>query len=269
MAVNAISALRRISPDWVTIIRSDDLFLSLIAHPTNADGSPSKAKGVSLLVKTLLRGGVSVEEADQQTQFPKFCLERHINYNGTFCIELGSTSPFKDISDAERWWTDLEAYIQNQRFFDLFRTWPLNAQYAHGPECVEIQIQMEDIAGRNGWLEEVRSAIFFREGWLSGSLPAVSRNGRSLTQGRSPCPRNCVTSDKGECSGRNYKSDPNQQRPLISRKNCPHKSDIAKLVFLEISRRKHEDIFVKSLFNEGFKCCGAAAKCPLNNYQLD
>lgn len=69
----------------------------------------------------------------QPLAFPACCPERHINYDGTFCLGWSGIEDMKilDLDAARNWWGMIYAYLIKQRRASNMRKWS-GEEWAHG-----------------------------------------------------------------------------------------------------------------------------------------
>ncbi len=228
-------------PSWVTISRRGAKKLRIDAKPTLVGGESGAE--FELEIKDV-GGGVKVFEAIPGTRLPPACPERHINYDGSFCVGLNEGKQITNAVEAEKWWVLLGDYLRFQQAAEKYRRWPPGHWLSHGKAALA-HLELEKIASQVGWEDEVFSAIEFRQGWLSRNLPRVRRSSDMLVNQRAPCPRGCASKGKA-----------------ILRRNCPNRAVVFRLVKAELDRRDYENLFVEEFKQEGFQCCGTMAKCP-------
>lgn len=78
-------------------------------------------------------------------RLPAACIERHINENGSFCLEWPAIA-VTDASSAVHFWSQVSRFLEHQRAATALRRWP-GAQYdrAHG-EAAQPQSEAEALA---------------------------------------------------------------------------------------------------------------------------
>jgi len=237
-----LALLQATCPPWFTIsLRAT----SRIEGTANVipDGA---ATGISLdLVMSFGAGGVDVREREGKV-LPKFCPDRHINSDGTFC--LGYPEPrLSSIDEAIVWWGLLKDYIGLQRVASRTGKWPPKRWLSHG-DAGPFHIQALEAAKRLGIEEDYYRNLEGQPVWFTNPLIRLDRKGTRLVNGRSSCPMGCK-------HRRGY--------PIL-RRNCLHKDDIVTLVRAEALRRMSEAAFwVKMKEKRGVKCCGTMKRCPL------
>lgn len=77
--------------------------------------------------------GVTVQEETQQ-HLPRFCPERHINSDGTFCLYYVGATCLKVVDEASAnvWVETVYKYLKLQERARAQRKWPNNDTWAHG-----------------------------------------------------------------------------------------------------------------------------------------
>ena len=107
--MNSVNLLLQSNPTWVEIKRRNKNRADIIALLPVVDGKG--ASRFNLVVRASQKGGASVIEQANQRQLPEFCLERHINPDGTFCLYFGSDAKLVDADAAAIWWASLSAFL--------------------------------------------------------------------------------------------------------------------------------------------------------------
>ena len=262
--MNSLELLLGQIPDWIKVTQKDSFSAQIL-------GSPRKASGLStgdfaLVIRLLTSGGVSVAEIKKQDHFPRFCSERHINPNGTFCISYGSTEPLADEYAADNWWEHLRMFLIHQVYADRYGVWPLEGGLCHGDAAL-LQEKMEELAAPLGWKDEVLVGLFRNKGWLADALPRASRRLERLLNARTPCPRGCTRKDdtlrRKVCQPASRAMGVTGKGTPILRADCPNRASLEKIALLEHQRRKLEQEFMKEIREEGHVCCRTMQNCPL------
>ncbi len=251
-------------PQWIGVLSSTGTDLRICARPLHPSGKVGRT--YDLEVRIAANDGVYVAEATDGRQLPPTCIERHINPNSTFCLFYESTKPISSIERAEYWWESLRIYLINQDFAHKFGFWPIESGLSHG-DAGRVQLEMEEIAERLGWKEEVLTSMFRGQGWLSGKLPRRHKHKTTLVDVRSPCPRKCTKKHKllrkQSCETSNCSVNCPKQHAAISRADCPNRKSVENLVLLEYQRREKEAELIATLKQDELKCCGTMKTCPL------
>ena len=263
--MKSLDLLVNSAPPWVDFDKRSNDSVQFSASPKTASGS-GNAK-YQLEAKHSKHGGICVLEQPAFRQLPAFCLERHINPGGTFCLYLNSETELKTVDEAKQWWENLQAFLNNQRYADNYHVWPIGAGLSHG-DAAHHQIAMEKIAEPLGWKQELWRSIFRGKGWLAGRLPRISGDKKRILNARSPCPRGCTWKHgllrKNSCDLNSCHANCLKVHKPVLRANCPHRSKIDALVLHEYERRRMEADIISKLRKDGKKCCGTMSFCPLN-----
>lgn len=238
-----VSLLQASCPPWFTIsLRTTSKIEGL------ADIIPDgAAKGISLdLAISSGLTGVDVGEREPKV-LPKFCPERHINSDGTFC--LGYPTPQVTTEDeAIVWWGLLKDYIELQRVAGRTGKWPPKRWLSHG-DAGPFHTEALEAAKRLGVEDDYYRNLEGTPTWFTDRWLRLDRTKTRLVNGRSPCPKAC----------KDRKGYP------ILRRNCRHTEDVVTLVRAEASRRAREVAFWTKLKSEGATCCGTMKNCPLRH----
>lgn len=262
--MKALNLLLQAHPQWVQLEqRRYDSALISVAPPT---ARKSTSREYRLELRETGRGGVCVLEQDEHRQLPEFCIERHINDDGTFCMFLDSGAKLDTSQLVTKWWAGLADFLNNQAYAEKYQLWPLHAGLSHGRAAYE-QLAMEELAGPLGWKDDLLKAIFRGKGWLATNLPSIGKRTGQILNSRSSCPRGCTWKHrllrKKSCETDSCYIDCKREHKPILRTNCPHRDIIEEIIAREHRRRKLEYDMVNQLKEEGAKCCGTMKKCPL------
>lgn len=264
--MSSIDTLLAAKPLWAKVAARLPTQIELEARPPSPSGSIGRA--YDLIIRESGRRTIDVLEVSDKAILPACCPERHINYDATFCIGLGSSNPLTDAAEATKWWNDLNAFLNYQIFAERQGYWPPYAQLCHGDAAYQ-QLEMERLAETIGWKDEVIHGIFRKAGWLAGDLPRILKDKKTVANLRSPCPRGCrrwhfplrpTSCAVPACTP----SCKKQHKPVI-RRDCPHRVSVENLVRLEHKRRRSEQRFIKELRRRGVGCCGSMKFCPLRD----
>ncbi len=195
------------------------------------------------------------------TRLPAFCPERHINYDGTFCLEWTVVDQVQvdDETDAWNWWARLIKFLRLQERAAGRRLWPDHRAWAHGGAATH-QFRAERSASRLGqlFLDDLalnRLTVLQRGNGANGPGLRVLRDGKRIfavwvnakraVNLRRPC-----ICEKG--AGR---------RPSILR-NCGDHANAAVELALALRDRENEEARFWLAY-EGSPCCGTMDNCPL------
>jgi hypothetical protein len=262
--MNSLRLLLEDRPNWVKIENKNKDGASIVVAPPLA-GSIDPIHYYLELALTR-KGGVSVREQPERRRFPEFCMERHINPGGTFCLEYGSENKLDDSNAPDRWWSGLETFLHNQEYATKRREWPLAAGLSHGEAALE-QLAMEELAKPLGWTDELLGGMFRGRGWLAQNLPRVTKNLDRVVNARTPCPRGCTWKHKSlrknSCEMDSCNSGCRKQHKPILRANCPNRRVIEEIVLREHQRQAIEAALVANLKEKKIQCCGTMKNCPL------
>ncbi|MFN3548471.1 MAG: E2 domain-containing protein, partial [Mesorhizobium sp.] len=127
--VEPIDLLRRTTPDWFN--QTKDSSRAIEGHAVVA-----VANGVGRTVADLRitdrSGKVTVSETVVGMAFPARCSERHIEWDGSFCIGYRAGLGIRTVDEAVVWWGLLEQFLRLQRVASRTRRWPARQAIAHG-----------------------------------------------------------------------------------------------------------------------------------------
>jgi len=128
---------------------------------TYALGLPDgEVRRFRLHIKTRAEVRVSVREVDTSRALPAGCPERHINYDGTFCLGMVDDEP--DLTMAagvDRWWARLAGFLKLQILAEATGKWPKENAWRHGDAAVA-QRELELLVADRPWLADVPVAVF-------------------------------------------------------------------------------------------------------------
>jgi hypothetical protein len=237
--------------------------LKIIARVPRASGAVSEFH----LVAEADGAAVDVrEDGASLRRLPSFCPERHINFNGTFCLfwREGENIPVHDLDSARRWFGTLIKFLYAQFYAERRRKWPVGAGRAHG-NAARHQVRAEAIAAEFGddlLSNLVAGRLTVQKQKLStgGTSLRLLRDGKRLfamrehsgvVNLRSPCP----------CGGQK------NGRPLLRRRCGKHATLAAELVRELIAMEEAERAFWTSLPSNA-RCCSTMQACPLDQRRL-
>lgn len=263
--MNSLNLLLQNIPPWAEIEDKRTEGVRITASPPTVGGNTPRTFRLELR-RSSRQCGVVVAEQPEHRQLPEFCLERHINSDGTFCLHLGSEGELSDADAAMSWWMSLGTFLNNQFYAEKHGVWPLEAGFSHGDAAQE-QLAMEELAKSVGWKDEILQAIFRGKGWMAKQLPRISKKADRVLNARTPCPRGCTWKHKllrkKSCVSVDCLSDCRKEHKPILRSECPNRNIVEALVLREHQRRKIEADIVNRLIQEGKRCCGAMKRCSL------
>ncbi len=268
MVSSSLNLLKDGLPKWARLVCDGDGFFEAMVAPRRPSGSPGR--NYRLHFQARRDGGADVKEAADSPLLPNFCMERHINPGGTFCVFFGSTRPLSDEFEATKWWENLNKYLISQDYAHSRREWRLKEGLSHGDAALT-QLEMEKIAAPLGWEDELHYAMFRRKGWLSGPLPRLNKTKTALVNARTACPRGCRhlhgLNRRSKCTQSKCASGCKKQHKPVVRVNCPNRQAVEALVLLEHRRRAQELKIAKDVQNEDFVCCGTMDHCLLQDVE--
>ncbi len=262
--MNSLRLLLENCPIWVEIQNKSSDHATLVVAPSLAGSVDPVHYCLDLALTD--KGGVTVREQPKHRRFPEFCMERHINPGGTFCLEYGSEDRLGDIDAANRWWSSLETFLHNQEYAAKHGEWPLAAGLSHGEAAIE-QLAMEELAKPLGWTDELLGGMFRSRGWLAQKLPRATKKLDRVVNARSPCPRGCTWKHKSlrknSCETDSCETGCRKPHKPVLRANCPNRQIIEEIVLREHRRRAIEAAIVADLREKKTQCCGTMKNCPL------
>jgi hypothetical protein len=172
-------------------------------------------------------------------QLPQFCPERHIQGKGEFCLGV-NPSPPRSRRQAERWWADLESYLQCQSVAEVMGLWPHQHSLDHGDTAWRYHAKALRLAARIGLSDAYLRAFLGEPSWLTGEGVR-----RLAVPWAKP-----------------LHADGPRRRPSIRRQGR-HRGQLEELVALEARRRRAVDEFWNEVRVGGVTCCGTMRDCPL------
>jgi hypothetical protein len=238
-----LSKIFELKPEWVQVkyIRVNGV---VITTRVRRAGGEECFPVDCLVFEKLDDRSIAVKE--ETTNFlPRFCPERHINSDRTFCVGLRAGQIVLDPHAISSWWKKLEGFIALQQTAHETRKWNPRAAMRHG-DAGDLQLQGEEISRSLGCEGAFSQALHFHRGPLHRAKQLVREKSDLLVNGRKECP-----------CGRKSKSG----RPNL-RKEC-WKNDLdclAKILAkIDIAEKKfwenHQDK----------TCCGTMESCPLRD----
>jgi hypothetical protein len=194
---------------------------------------------------------------------PSVCPERHISYDGSFCLYWPEIEPITTLepAGAEAWWGKLLVFLKRQQTATAQRRWPGRSDArAHGPEAARNQMVAEKAAselGRRfrGLLNEARLTSVRR---TVGGEPRLRLflDGRRLVTVKEPRLQLMTRRSRCKCD---HADD--LCLPICA---CGRHEDALKDLAIALYRwRKAESDFFQAYRVQGVKCCGTLDDCPL------
>lgn len=191
-------------------------------------------------------GAIQVREEEPGHLLPRFCPQRHINEDQSFCLGYRAGQGINNSDTAIVWWGLLHYYLVLQRVASRTRRWPPRQALSHG-DAGEHQLKAQHAAKQLAILDQYLDMLEGAPHWLTSRHIRLNKNRDGLINGRARCPIGCVRS-KG--------------KPRL-RRECCHKGDLVDLVRHERQREIEERAFWKELRKRNAKCCGTMDHCPL------
>jgi hypothetical protein len=192
------------------------------------------------------RDAIRVREIEGTARLPGRCAERHIEFDGWFCLGLHAGSGIGDRRAAATWWERLHKFLRLQRSATRNGVWPDRYALAHGQAGVHHQAALS-IATELGIDDEYEALLLSRPSRLSAGLPLLMSKADRYKNGRAACPCGCA---------------PVKGRPRL-RRNCPWLRSVLPLLVEERQRRRKLDAFWADARSSGAICCGTMKSCPL------
>ncbi|TGU93162.1 hypothetical protein EN794_032390 [Mesorhizobium sp. M00.F.Ca.ET.151.01.1.1] len=241
------------------LVSLNDNVAIFAVQPANASGGPA----TRFLIKVIDSGDKIVAKETKNEHLPSFCPERHINFDGTFCLYWAEVEPH-DITDAEaagRWWGKLLIFLLRQRTAAALRSWPGKGEArAHGPEAARYQAVAEASASKlskafEKALKEERLTTSRRRLGGHDRLRLLLDGRRLLT----------VDMESGQVMTRRQscKCDRGSGLPLVACSD--HAQVFADLAASLAGWRLAEAKFFDSFKDSSLKCCGTMDECPLRD----
>lgn len=228
----ALDSLQRYAPAWFEASRrSSDGLAGLVRI------GRWREAGVRLLITD--QPMPRVREAVPGDCFPRGCSERHIEYNGEFCLGLGVKAP-TNARLALIWWSLLHDFLQCQVVADRTRVWPLGHGLDHGNAGGEYHRRALRLAERLGLEEAYFAAWLGQPSWFTGV--GLTKLGDRSARARPP-------------------TGPQPRAPRVRGRRA--RLLRLELVILERARRKAMAEFNREVRTFGLACCGSMRDCPL------
>lgn len=198
---------------------------------------------------------------------PRFCPDRHINGDRTFCLGWGPTSPstVRDETSARAWWSAVLRFLRLQVTASETRRWVNGSNdWAHG-DAAQHQARAEAAAEALGprFLNDLQRGAFsvLREPHARGARIALRRRGAHIARvvlgpptrikdGQVACP--CELTENravAEC--------------------CDHVEHLTTFIAELWNWRRKEAAFARELVRAGVECCGTLENCTLRNAMME
>lgn len=253
---DAFAFLQSVAPDYgATLVAT-----SGGGHAEITVIRPGGSRHTFQLAVTVDGAIVTVQELSGQSALPKFCPDRHINWNSTFCLGWGEDNPstVMDAEAARRWWSAVNQFLARQVNADKRGIFPGGEHgRAHG-DAARHQSNAEEAAARLGqaFAQKALSGQFSvrkddRPGkrrlelWLGADrIARVSTRSKSLVGGHMLCPcGNVPPREISECS--------------------EHAKDLATFILEHHNCAEADRAFLDGLASQGDACCGTLKTCGL------
>jgi|UPI000781489F hypothetical protein len=205
---------------------------------------------------------VTVREL-KPTLLPEFCPERHINYNGAFCLYWAEAEP-SSISDADAaavWWMKTLTFLRRQQSAATLRQWPGKSDArAHGPEAAMQQAIAErsaDLLGARfrGFLADSRLKSIRKKSSGEPRLRLLL-DGQRLLSLRERSHQLMTKRSRCKCDDAHL-----LRLPICA---CGNHEAALRSITLALARwEKAERDFFREYAASGRKCCGTIEGCPL------
>jgi len=235
--MSALDFLEAIRPDWFRFSERTNFGLAGSAH-------------LGAWADSGLRLHISDEkeprarEATVGRLLPHACSERHIEFDGRFCLGLNRPG-IASRRQARLWWTHLEAFVRCQSAAAATGVWPLGHGLDHGG-AGEYHRRALRLSESLGIAEAYLDAWLGQPSWISGEgLLAI-----------------------GDTAGRAKVTGPRPRKPKVFGGRRA-RLKLLELVILERARRRRVDEFWKRAKESGRTCCGTMRNCRLERVTRD
>jgi hypothetical protein len=227
--------------------------------PLLASGAPAR----KFLIEITRVGNTAKAGELEPRTLPAFCPERHINFDGSFCLYWTELEPHTINSDeaAAEWWGKLLIFLLRQGVASATRSWPARGDArAHGPEAARFQAVAEFNASTLGKafihsLEEQRFSTKEKRVSREGRVRLLLDGRRMLSVDRG---RRCVMTLRQRC-----KCDPAGVGTLPISACADHARALAEFTLALDGWRAAEQQFFDDFKGSSLKCCGTMDNCPL------
>ncbi|WP_332117592.1 E2 domain-containing protein [Azorhizobium caulinodans] len=228
-------------------------------QPPEVSGRP----GSTYLIAIEEKGGTLLARELEVKELPAACPERHINFNGSFCLYWGEAEPLSIDSPeaAHEWWGKLTTFLLRQRVAGQRRSWPGKAQArAHGPAAARFQARAEAAASILG---DTFRRTLGRGGFTTCRRYRVGehrirlfRDGRKIATAIEELRRVMTLRMLCLCNGASV-----LRLPLG--KCGDHGAVLAEFIIALDGWKRAEEDFFRQATKLGMKCCGSIDGCPL------
>lgn len=219
------------------------------------------SKTIQYTLKIFLKGSRLVVKEVTPTNLPKFCPERHINTDGTFCLnfEPAGSLTVLDADSALAWLKILYAFLLLQERSKKLRRWPNKNVWAHGDAAHYQRLAEQAAASLGPYMESVIAAgeVSLKERNSKGRLIlelwdnkrhvfSVWWDTRKVIQGR----RRCFCQTSGA------------RHPRKLRSCKDHAVQAVNLAAALRGMESEDRLYWKSV--RDMPCCGTCDNCPLS-----
>lgn len=204
-------------------------------------------------------GVVSVREKVSE-HLPQFCPERHINSDGTFCLNYSPVQSLKieDEATARGWMETVYKFLKLQERAKVLRKWPNDKGWAHGNAArhqMRAQAAVNVLGDKLAKAQSSRRLTVRRRHSKGRALLELLHDGECLYRVWEATKK--VANQRRRCfcgiSGR--------RRPKALRKCSDHRSQAAELVLALHEWDREEKHYWDTMQDE--LCCGTCDDCPL------
>jgi hypothetical protein len=238
-----LGLIRDTCPSWFAVADQDGAVLRGTAslHVNARDAVVRHDLEISLR-----DGAVVAREAEAGSRLPRRCSERHIEFDGSFCLGLGAGARIENETAASAWWRGLDKFLRLQRTANRTGVWPDQHALSHGEAGVHHQAAI-DIATELGLDQEYEALVMGAPSQLDRFVNLLRRDGSRFRNGRAACDCDCGTVGR--------------RRRL--RRKCLRLRSILTLLAEERARKVKLAEFWEAQRRLGTVCCGTMATCPL------
>lgn len=228
-------------------------------QPPEVSGAP----GPTYLILVEEKAGALVAREREPSALPAACPERHINFDGSFCLYWGEAEPLSidGAEAAQHWWGKLIRFLLRQRVAGRHRKWPGKAEArAHGPVAARFQAKAEAAATvlgdsftrtlRRGGFTTTRQRRggehrirLLRDGTRIGSVIEEARKVMTLRMLCRCDGAATIGLPLGKCSN--------------------HGDILAEFIIALDGWKRAEEDFYRHVAQFGGRCCGSIDGCPL------
>lgn len=242
MSSNPISLLIDVKPQWFAVGLRTSVSLEGTAK---IPGTCWRKDGLDIHISA--GKTVTAREKVPGTRLPKFCPERHIQGDKTFCMGLGGLS-VRTNQAAVDWWQKLFLFLVCQSTAERTRHWPPANALDHGA-AGELHLKAIELSGELGMRKEYEAARGGEKNWITDkSIRLIGKSGEPIN-GRAPCPRGCR--HKG------------RRQAIILRVECSRRNKMIELLRCEQERSNALGKFWIDARKAGHQCCHTMSKCEL------